>query len=98
MESEVMNVDLLKQIRNILLRTALITLILAWLLAGMTIGLWDVWSTTTSQWFRTPTAELGPMISNWFALIKFYLIFVLLAPALGLHWEIKKRQPQSGAS
>lgn len=90
-----MNITSLKQARNILLRTAVICLGLAWLLAGLTIGLWDVWSGLTSQLFRTPAAELGPLISNWFALIKFYMIFVLLAPAVGLHWEIKHREKQS---
>jgi len=90
----IMNLEALKQIRNVLLRTALISLILAWLLAGLTIGLWDTWSSITSQWFRTPVTELGPLMSNWFALIKFYMIFVLLAPALGLHWEIKRREKQ----
>jgi hypothetical protein len=89
-----MNLDSLKQIRNVLLRTALISLILAWVLAALTISLWDVWAGMTSQLFRTPAAELGPLISNWFALIKFYMIFVLLAPALGLHWEIKRREKQ----
>lgn len=91
-----MNIDSLKQTRDILLRTAVVCLVLAWLLAAMTIGLWDVWSVLTSQWFRTPADQLGPLISNWFALIKFYMIFVLLAPAIGLHWEIKRREKRSG--
>ncbi len=85
-----MNVDSLKQIRNVLLRTALISLLLTWLLAAITIGFWDTWSGMTSQWFHTPAAELGPMVCVWFALVKFYFIFVLLAPALGLDWEIRK--------
>lgn len=87
-----MNIASLIQIRNVLLRTLLISLILAYILAGLTVALWDTWSGITSQWFRTPVEELGPMISSWFALIKFYMIFVLLAPALGLHWEIKRRR------
>jgi len=93
-----MNLNALKEVRNVLLRTALISLILAWLLAGMTIGLWDTWTGITSQWFRTPAAELGPLISNWFAFIKFYMIFVLLAPALGLHWEIYQREKKAAGS
>jgi hypothetical protein len=92
-----MNFEVLRQVRDLLLRTALVTLILAWIVAGLTFGLWDVWAGTTSQLFRTPVAELGPVIVNFFSFIKFYMIFVLLAPALGLHWEIKKREKQ-GAS
>ncbi len=85
-----MNLDALKQIRNVLLRTALISLILTWLLAALTVGLWDTWAWLVSQWLRTPVAAFGPLMSNWFAAIKFYLIFVLFVPALAMHWEIKK--------
>jgi hypothetical protein len=90
-----MTVDLLKQIRNLLLRTTMVSLILMWLLVIATVALWDTWTSMTSQWFHTPVSELGPMISNWFALIKFYVLFLLLAPALGLHWEIKRREKSS---
>jgi hypothetical protein len=93
-----MTLDSLKQVRNVLLRTAIVSVILAWSLAAVTVGLWDTWASITSQWFRTPTAELGPLISNWFALIKFYMLFVLLAPALGLHWEIKRREQLAAGS
>lgn len=88
----IVNIESLKQVRTVLLRTTLVSLVLAWSLGAVTILLWDVWSATTSQWMRTPVAELGPIITNWFALIKFFVIFVLLAPALGLHWEIKIRE------
>jgi hypothetical protein len=87
-----MSLDGMRLFRNVLLRTALISLILAWMLAALTIGLWDFWTAITSQWFRTPVADLGPFISSWFGLIKFYMIFVLLAPALGIHWEIRRRE------
>lgn len=86
-----MNIDILTQSRNFLLRTFAVSVILAWVLAAFTIGLWDFWSGIMSQWFHTPVADFGPLISNWFALIKFYVLFVLLAPAIGLHWEIKRR-------
>ena len=90
-----MSTESLKQVRNILLRTLLVSMILAWTLAALTIALWDTWSGMTEQWFHTPADALGPIISNWFALIKFYALFVLLAPALGLHWEIKQREKQN---
>lgn len=87
-----MSLDSLKQIRSILWRTLLIGLIVTYALAGLTLLLWDTWTSITAQWFRTPVAELGPLMSNWFALIKFYMIYVLLVPTLGLHWEIKRRE------
>lgn len=85
-----MNTETLKQIRNILLRTTLISLLLTWFMAALTFGLWDTWTGVMSKVCHVPAAEFGPLIGNWFALIKFYFIFVLLAPALALHWEIKK--------
>jgi hypothetical protein len=84
-----MNTELLKVVRNILLRTAAVSVVLSWLMAAATIGLWDTWSNLTSQWFRTPTSEMGPMMVSFFANIKLYIVFVLLAPALALHWTIK---------
>ena len=84
-----MNTDLLKVIRNILLRTAALSLVFSWLMAAATIGLWDTWSNLTSQWFHTPTSDMGPMMVAFFAHIKLYVVFVLLAPALALHWTIK---------
>ena len=94
----IMGLDSLKLLRNVLLRTAVISLLLAYFLAAATVGLWDVWTELTSKVFRTPVSACGPLISNFFALIKFYMIFVLLAPALGLHWEIKKREKHHSAN
>lgn len=93
-----MSLESLKLVRNLLIRTALVSLILTWVLAAITVALWDFWSGLTSQLFRTPVADLGLLISYWFALIKFYMLFLLLAPALALHWEIKAREKQAGAS
>lgn len=87
-----MKLETLKEVRNLLLKVFLVSLIFAWLMAAATVGLWDYWSSIMSQMLRTPHEALGPMISNWFALIKFYMVFLLLAPALGLHWEIKSRE------
>jgi hypothetical protein len=90
-----MDLQSLKQIRNLFLRTALVSVLLAWLLAALTIGLWDTWTGLMSGLFRTQPVEFGALMGNWFALIKFYIIFVLLAPALALHWEAKRREKQS---
>lgn len=90
-----MNTDSLKLIRNILLRTFVIAVLVAWSTAALTILCWDTWTNMMAQWFRMPAAEMGVVMGSWFALIKFYMIFVLLVPALGLHWEIKQREKQS---
>ena len=89
-----MNVSLevLRLIRNILLRTALISYLLTILIAVATVSLWDVWGGLMVKWFHTSPEALGPIIGSYFAQIKFYYIFVLLAPALGLHWTIKAEE------
>jgi hypothetical protein len=87
-----MHLEKLKLIRNILFRATLICLVMSWLLAAMTVMLWDTWSNMTAQLFHKPVSDLGPMISNWFALIKFYILFVLLAPALAIQWEIRRQE------
>lgn len=90
-----MNTDSLKQIRNLLLRTFVISVLVAWSTAALTILCWDTWTAMMAQWFRMPPTEMGLMMGNWFALIKFYMIFVLLVPALALHWEIRSREKQN---
>jgi hypothetical protein len=89
-EGKAMNLDSLRLIRNVLLRATLIGIVFTWILAGLTICMWDTWAGMASQMMHTPTTDFGPLISNWFAIIKFYVIFVLLVPALAVHWEIKK--------
>ncbi len=87
-----MSSELLELIRNILLKTAAITYGLAVLMAVATFLLWDTWTTLISQSFHTTPAVLSPLMLTFFTAIKFYAIFMLLAPALALHWTIKARR------
>ena len=91
-----MKIETIRQIRNILLRTFAIVLILNLLMAAATFGLWDTWTTITSRWFHTPTESLGPLMVNFFTSIKFFAIFVLLAPALALHWTVRHELKEAG--
>ena len=84
-----MNLDLLRLIRNLLLRLAAISFVLCLVMAFATVALWDTWAGLASQWFHMTPAAIGPMVGNFFAFVKFYYVFVLLAPALALHWTIK---------
>jgi hypothetical protein len=93
-----MSLDVLVLLRNLLLKAAIICFGLAWLATIATIALWDVWTKMLSEWYRMNPADFGPLMGNWFALIKFYFLFVLLAPALALHWEIKKREKHTAES
>ncbi len=87
-----MSSDLLPLIRNILLRTFAITYGLTILMALATFGLWDTWTALITQWFHTTPAALSSLMLTFFTAVKFYAIFILLAPALALHWTIKVRR------
>lgn len=84
-----MSLDTLRLIRNTLLRTALIAYLVTLFIALATVALWDTWSGLMAKWFHTNPEILGPLMAGFFTLIKFYYVFVLLVPALGLHWTIK---------
>ena len=87
-----MSLELARELRNILLRTLAVTFGFTLLMHLSTWPLWDTWTTLTSQWFRVPVDTLGLAMLNFFVAIKFFSIFVLLAPALALHWTIKVRE------
>lgn len=81
--------ETIRQFRNILLRTFAVTCILNLLMAAATFGLWDTWTVMTGQWFHTSPESLGPLMVNFFTATKFFALFVLLGPALALHWTLK---------
>lgn len=87
-----MNLELVRDLRNILFRTLVITYCFTLFMQLATFALWDTWTGLTAQWFRTNVSELGPILVGFFVAIKFYAIFVLLAPALALHWTLKKKE------
>ena len=93
-----MKIETMRSARNILLRTFAVTFILNLLMAAATFGLWDTWTSLTGQWFHTEPQTLGPLMVNFFAATKFFAIFVLLAPALALHWTLKAEERQPAQS
>ncbi len=84
-----MNLETIRLTRNLLLRALAVTFVLNLLMALATFALWSTWTGLTSQWFHTPPESLGPLMVSFFATVKFYAIFVLLAPAIALHWTLK---------
>lgn len=86
-----MNTESIRQIRNILFRTLVCTAVLTWLMQAVTFAFWDTWTGLTSQLFRIGTDGLGETLLNFFLYVKFYAIFILLAPALALHWTLKSQ-------
>ena len=84
-----MNLDLLRLLRNVFVRTAVISLLFSYALALVTFVFWNTWISITAQLFHTTAEALGPQLVTFFVIIKFYILFVLVAPAAALHWTVK---------
>lgn len=78
-------------IRNLLLKTFLVGLLFAILIFVLTTTFWDKWSTMVFSRFAVNPKELGEMFVNSMLYIRFYLLFVILVPAIALHWTIKSK-------
>jgi len=90
-----MNLDLLRLVRNILLRTAAIAYSFILVSSLVTITFWDTWTGLNSQWFHISPETLGLLVANFLACAKFYAIFLVLSPALALHWTIKASEKKA---
>jgi hypothetical protein len=88
------NYETLRLIRNILLRTFVIGLAIALILGVVTMTGWMTWMGLASEWFHTDAATLTPIILGFFVQIRFFLLFIVLAPALAIHWTLKKERPE----
>lgn len=83
--------ETVRLIRDILLRTLLISLFFALLFAGVYYGARSyVESLLVTRLEIIDQGSLNAIVVGFFALIRIYLIFILLAPALALHWTLKR--------
>lgn len=87
-----MTIDSLRLVRNVLLRTFIIGVAFAVLLMIVTLLAWDTWLPMTIRTFHTDEATIVPIVIRFFVDLRFYLLFILLAPGLAIHWTIKKEQ------
>jgi len=81
--------DTLRLIRNILLKCFAIGVVFALLMLIATLAAWPVWTGLAVRWFHVDEAQLGNVVLAFFTAIRFYFLFVLLAPALALHWTLR---------
>lgn len=86
------DLERLRLIRNVLLRTFVVGFVIALVLGLVTMMGWVKWMTMASAWFHTDPATLTPLVLNFFLDIRFFLLFIVLAPALAMHWTIKKAE------
>lgn len=85
------NIELLKMIRNILLRAFVIGLGFAIFYAVPTFLFWkSIIQLTSDQWHIISHESFGLVVVSFFTGIRFFLIFCLLTPALALHWTIRR--------
>ena len=87
-----MTSDALRLIRNLLFRCFVVGAIMSLLLQVITFGAMNTWRDLATNVYHLDQAAVMSATVNFFTAIKFYLLFVLLAPALAVHWTLKKEQ------
>jgi hypothetical protein len=85
--------ETIRVIRDILFRTFLIGVFFGLLYACAFYGWRDYWGTLlVARWALIDQDSLNLLTLGFFGLIRFYLVFILLAPALALHWTLKRME------
>ncbi|HEY9772263.1 MAG TPA: hypothetical protein V6C81_00480 [Planktothrix sp.] len=85
-----MNLEMLRITRNILLRTFVVGIGFVLLIAVATFGCWDSVIGTVTKLAHTDQATLTPILLEFFSTARFFLLFIVLSPALAIHWTLKK--------
>jgi hypothetical protein len=86
-----MKVETLQLLRNILLRTFVVGVLLAVVLALLTYLQWEtIMYVLTDKLHMSNREPIETGFVELFVAIRFFLIFCILAPALALHWTVKK--------
>ncbi len=85
-----MTYETLRLVRNLLLRGFVAGLGITLVLALVTMSFWNTWMDVATVWFRTDAATLTPIVLQFFVAVRFFLLYILLVPALALHWSLKK--------
>jgi hypothetical protein len=83
--------ETIRIIRDILFRLFLISLIMGLLFAGVYYGGRGYWDRLiVDRLGLIDEKSLNVVVMEFFVLIRFYLVFILLAPASALHWTLKR--------
>lgn len=78
--------------RNFLFRTLIIGILFAIFLAVLTFAFWDTWVPLTVRFFKIEEKEIGELLLTFFLHVRIVLVFLILAPALALHWMVKSKK------
>lgn len=90
-----MNMESLRLIRNILLRSAVVGSAIILVQAFGTYCAWDTWTGMARGLFHTDEAQLSTAVLAFFTVAKFYLSFIVLTPALAIHWTLKREESRT---
>jgi len=83
--------ETIRVVRDALFRTFLIGVIFGLLYVCVYFGWRGYWNNlVVVRWALIDQTSLGILTLSFFGLIRFYLVFILLAPALALHWTLKR--------
>jgi len=85
-----MTANTLRLTRNILLRSFVVGVGFTLLASLVTYAAWDTWSGLVTKLAHADQATLAAVMLNFFAVIKGFLVFGVLTPALAIHWTIKQ--------
>ena len=87
--------ETLRLVRNILLRCFAVGVVFALLMLVATLAAWPVWTGLAMRWFHADQAQLANIVLAFFTAIRFYFLFILLAPALALHWTLRSERART---
>lgn len=77
--------------RNLFLRMFVVGIVIALLLFGATMAMWDTAAGWVRHLFNLDEKELGPLVLAFFIHVRIVLLFFFLTPAIALHWAAKKQ-------
>ena len=83
--------ETIRVIRDVLFRTFLIGVAFGLLYVCIYYGWRDYWDDLmVVRWALIDKESLDVLTLSFFGLVRFYLVFILLAPTLALHWTLKR--------
>lgn len=82
--------ETLTVIRNILLRSFLISIIYTFIVLIVYLTIPNSIALMVSSIYKINPTQVPILIIHFILMIKFFILFVLLFPALAIHWSIIK--------
>lgn len=87
-----METDKMIFLRSFLFKTFLVGLLFAILLVIGTVALRSLYMPMATSVFRVEEAEVNELILGFFLDVRLVLLFLILAPAVALHWMIGSKK------